>query len=308
VSWKQCRSRIVQFIHGVFARSVIRVRVFSSPGPALPIVVSGDPSSGHLPNARSSASTDGSAWHRIDAARTSPLVRLRAVRPCPVTACPRFAPVVAAAVQEKWSQELMAAGRNAFAVTFGRFNPVTKGHLALLTAMVAGWEVVTVCVSDLAVDAPPGFDPRRAPMPEEFYSACDEKCSLERNPFTVEERVAMWRETIRAAGLSGAATAVAIRRPEHYPQEFNDRFPADRHDLAFGNSTNEFDVAKTQHFQRLLNRAVLPVQPAFTLHATDIKRSVGRGADWSQYLPPGGYEVFAGIGGPDRLARAALTV
>lgn len=197
----------------------------------------------------------------------------------------------------------MTEGLNRQSVTFGRFNPATKGHLALVAAALANWDTLCICVSDLAAAVPSAFDPRSAPMPEEFYSACDAKCSPERNPFTVDERVWMWRATLRAAGLSEVVTVVAIRRPEHYPDEFNDRFPADRHDLIFGNSTNDFDVLKSMYFGLLLKRPVLPVEPAFTLHTTDIKSRVRQGADWSEYLPPGGYEVFAAIQGPDRMAR-----
>lgn len=188
------------------------------------------------------------------------------------------------------------------AVTFGRYSPVTIGHATAAVAIVQRWEHLTTGVLEIV-------KPRRFAVPapfRSFYDACDAKCRPTQNPFSSDERIRMWKATIRQLALRERVSVVALQRPEYSPSVFNSLFPPSDYDLVFPSTANDataFDSKRNVQMARILNRPVFRVEPPIIVHASDIRGAVALGCPWAWFLPSGSLKTFMSMNGEVRIAR-----
>ena len=195
-------------------------------------------------------------------------------------------------------------------VVVGRYTIVSHGHLAQVRKAREISETVTVALLDLEVGCTAPDDETRYPEGEKFLRLCDINCAPRRNPFTLAERMEMWRAAILTEFDEGTVRAERTLRPELFPAEFNRQFPSATHQLlttAPSPTCSEFDRLRTKEFETRLSRDVVEIEPDFVQHTSDLVRNAKVHSDWQRVVAPGAVGVFMEIDGPRRL-RAAYEV
>lgn len=188
------------------------------------------------------------------------------------------------------------------AVTFGRYSPVTIGHAVAVVEVLQTWTHLSIGV--LSIERPKTF---RLPRDlKDFYKKCDTKCAHTHNPFSVEERIRMWKATIKRLGLSRQVSVCPLRRPEYFTEAFNSQFPPNEYDLVFPGSldnTSKFDIDRNVNMGSILGREVYFVNPPLIIHGSRIRRAVSRGCPWDWFVPGGALRVFVDVEGSRRLGK-----
>jgi hypothetical protein len=110
------------------------------------------------------------------------------------------------------------------AVFVGRFAVLTRAHLSTAETILRRWSRLTVGVLEVTPSPPPQLVQRFG----EFYKLCLSSCGDEDNPFSVEERIRLWRDALHHAGLTTRGQIVEVIQPELNPEWFNRRFPPRR--------------------------------------------------------------------------------
>lgn len=187
------------------------------------------------------------------------------------------------------------------ALWFGRFQPPSIAHLAMLETILKTWEKLTIAVI-FNSPRPVGVDSKWAM----YLSASDNTVyTPEKNPFAPQEIVAMWEACIQIHSLAERVTVIATPRPQYI--DLNTQFPPEKFDYVLTEITKEdsaMDKLRDTIFPQLLGREVVYVKPPFKLHNSEIRRLVFSGEkDWQDFVPVGAYEAFIGMNGPARMSK-----
>ena len=167
----------------------------------------------------------------------------------------------------------MAEGEPSRVLFVGRCQPFHLGHLAMVEALVREYdEVVVILGSSQASDTP-------------------------KNPFSLEERTRMLRESLQAEGLEAVQIVPLRDVGDHaaWLEELIALAPA------FEAIVSHDDV--TRHIFERAGYEVLdrPLLERESLSGTEVRRRVRAGEDWEELVPPAVRIIVREIDGVQRI-------
>lgn len=181
------------------------------------------------------------------------------------------------------------------AVWDGRFQPVHRGHIAVVERAFTQFEC------DLTVMIIQSSEGSK----DEYGDEVNRHHQLSRNPLTYWERVRLLElsEPRVPAGLK--LRIQGIPRPDLYWDLARPFYPPGRFLILTGK--DEYEQRKVHFWNglgettRLLDTSGLP-----KFSATDLKKAIHAGEGWEQFLPEGALQFFREIDGPRRFAEADI--
>ena len=186
------------------------------------------------------------------------------------------------------------------ALWLGRFQPPSIGHVVALLALLAYWEKLTIGIVHRFNKK---FEARKT-WQDYLAKVSDVTDSVEKNPFTPDEILEMWTETIKHLKLTHRVTFVSMARVAFQP-DFNKDFPIETYDLvdmALHLTDPTHDHLRRDTFERILNRPIAYVYTPWKMHVSEMRERIRSDKlSWSDCLPPGGYESFIRMNGPERM-------
>ena len=154
------------------------------------------------------------------------------------------------------------------AVTFGRFNYFSKGHIYFFEEILKKWEkLVIVCLENSTSD-------ERLYTSDDlllnvFYKECDANFEKTLLPITTRLEAI----NIFAKKYPNRVTVTQGGRPENSPNDFNRCFPVSQFDLVFSKDYSKyFDLLRFEAFEKILERKVIAIHPSKYIHNTEIAR------------------------------------
>ena len=185
------------------------------------------------------------------------------------------------------------------ALWLGRFQPPTIAHLATLQEILRFWEKVVVGV----IVRSSGNVPPDSPWKQFLDSTASQAVATWKNPFTGDEIVRLWMDSIVGEVSSGRVIFVTMPQVAHQ-LDFSSRFPKETYDFVeveYGSDSTESDRLRLQTFASLLERSIHFVQSPLILHNTEIRHLVSSGKSWTEFIPQGALETFTELNGASRL-------
>ena len=188
----------------------------------------------------------------------------------------------------------------------GRFQPPTIAHMHTAEVILdSGWNHLTIAVV-YDVARPSNVDPRW----KEYLEISDRTAfGPGKIIFNADEVKEMWEAGIVAARLDKQVRVVTMARTQYNPN-LNTDFPPFEYDYivpTLTDGTDELDKIRRALYAEVFNRPIKTVVPTFSFHNSQIRESIrarGDKAGWESALPPGTYEMFMDISGPQRVAEA----
>lgn len=167
-----------------------------------------------------------------------------------------------------------------YAVTFGRFNSISKGHEAFFDAILEKWDYLTIIVLDDIREIDNVIPQRKN---TEFYNLCDSNWNVKMLP--LEIRLNAMNIFKFSYEHSKKINVVSFPRVEYFPSLFNSQYPSNIYDLVFSNDqTTKFDIIKIKQFQQILDREIALVNPNKIIHNKDIKNKIKEKGDLLLYF------------------------
>lgn len=181
------------------------------------------------------------------------------------------------------------------AVWDGRFQPLHRGHIAVIERIFTQFE------RDLTVMIIQSSEGSR----DEYGDEVNRHHQLSRNPLTYWERVRLL-ELSRARVPDGLKLRIqGIPRPDLYWDIAKPFYPPDRFLIVTGK--DEYEQRKVHFWDRLGETTrLLDVSGIPKISATEVKTAIHTGQGWERFLPDGTLEFFREIGGPRRFAEANI--
>lgn len=167
-------------------------------------------------------------------------------------------------------------------ITFGRYNIITNAHLDTVKTILNISEKLIIGVltpesSQIYID----------PAHKNFYEECDKNHKMSIRLFNNTQIIEMWEKILETENLSHRVDVVKIKRPEYFPDEFNEQFPKQNHTLVFpdlNEGENSFDTIRNEKFKQILNREVILVKPTIKIHTSSIINRNNK-IDYKKYVP-----------------------
>lgn len=182
-----------------------------------------------------------------------------------------------------------------FAIYDGRFQPWHIGHMAFVERIhvETGLPVVIMVIHSTLSRTTEGYS-----------SIADEHHRPKKNPLSVWERVTLIRSAVDHAKFDFVTDILAIPRPDLHWDLARGFYPADRVICLSGK--DEYERRKEAFWAecgeqtRIISTEGLP-----KISATDIKRKMRLGEDWSDLIPLGAQDYLRAIDGLQRIAAAS---
>lgn len=181
-----------------------------------------------------------------------------------------------------------------FAVYDGRFQPFHVGHLAFIERIHAQtrFPVVIMVVHSTM-----------SGLTEGYSSIADEHHRPEKNPLSVWERLSLIKASIEHAKFDFVAGILAIPRPDLHWDMAKAFYPAKR--IICLSGKDEYERRKEVFWAERGERTmVININGLPKISATELKRKMRLGEDWSNLIPAGSRDQLIEIGGEKRIAAA----
>lgn len=131
----------------------------------------------------------------------------------------------------------------------------------------------------------------------------DEHHRPEKNPLTVWERITLVQRAISQAKFDFVASVLAVPRPDLDWELARAFYPRDRVICLSGK--DEYERRKERFWTELGEKVlVINIEGLPKISATELKRKMSNGDEWSDLIPSGAREYFEEIGGCQRLKGA----
>lgn len=154
------------------------------------------------------------------------------------------------------------------AVTFGRFNYLSMGHISFLESILKKWSKVTVIILDTELSHTRMF--YTDSQLKTFYNMCESH--FQNTLLPLDTRIKAF-DNISMINTADVHVFAGLR-PELHSNWFNMNFPATDYDLVFSKDpNNQFDKLRFECFKSILKRNVFEVKPSLYVHNTQILRS-----------------------------------
>jgi nicotinamide-nucleotide adenylyltransferase len=181
------------------------------------------------------------------------------------------------------------------AVWDGRFQPLHRGHVAVMEAIIAQFDTDLVV---LIIQSSEG-------MADTYGAEVNRHHKLSRNPLTFWERYRLIKLATRGLGCADRVSILGIPRPDLHWELARSFYPAPRFICLTGKDDYERQKAlfwaQLGEETRTVDTAGIP-----RISATDVKTALKRGKGWEQWLPESTLAYFREIDGPARFKRADL--
>ncbi len=157
------------------------------------------------------------------------------------------------------------------AVTFGRFNFISKGHVNFIETVLKKWDelyLIILVPDDISMSM---F--YKNPATQNFLDKC--KSKIHSKPLlSINYRVNAFSEVIKNnPKLQGKVHLSVSCRPDANVALFNASYPEKFFDLVFPNDdTTQLDKSKICEFEKVFFRKVYGVNPDFILHNSQIEK------------------------------------
>lgn len=193
------------------------------------------------------------------------------------------------------------------AVTFGRYNILTFGHLSTFISILDDWDNLKILILDNSLEK----RDKEVSIFREFYDLCELNHIKKRNVFTVEERVDMMQAVLHEYHLTNKISIEVAPRPEYNYSSFNKNYPMEEYDLVFPSVENEevrFDIIRNEAFEKILSRKVFTVNPEITLHLSSVVKEINQHNSIEKYIPKSIVEYLLDVDGINRLLNMYKTL
>ena len=166
------------------------------------------------------------------------------------------------------------------AVTFGRYNNFSYGHISTLIAILKDFKKINIGLiaddkkSDIYIE-------------EKFkrlYELADENYTKKKLlPVDIRKKMIIAGIKQFDSRLLEKINIKIIKRPEYFIHEFNNVFPLESYELVFPKAKeekNEFDLLRNDLMSELLERKISFVTPKLTVHNSQMSYR-----DREKYIP-----------------------
>jgi nicotinamide-nucleotide adenylyltransferase len=191
--------------------------------------------------------------------------------------------------------QLIPDRSNAHAVWDGRFQPLHRGHIKVMEAIVEQFDCDLVV---MIIQSSEGFV-------DSYSQEVNRHHRHARNPLTFWERYQLIRLALNPLSIASRVTILGIPRPDLYWEIARSFYPAcrficltDKDDYEKSKATFWSQLGETT---RIVDTSKIP-----RISATDVKHSLKSGHGWEKYMPEASVEYFKNIDGPARFQRADL--
>jgi nicotinamide mononucleotide adenylyltransferase len=181
------------------------------------------------------------------------------------------------------------------AVWDGRFQPLHKGHVAVMEAIVRQF------ATDLVVMIIQSSEGSRS----EYGKEVDRHHKLSRNPLTFWERFQLIRLALKGSKFAANIEVLGIPRPDLHWDIARNFYPDRRFICLTGK--DEYERRKEHFWAGLGERVrVVDIRDVPRVSATNFKAALKRGRDFERFLPDNCIEYFRSIDGPARFMSADI--
>lgn len=182
------------------------------------------------------------------------------------------------------------------AVWDGRFQPFQLGHVSVIKAILARFDVpLVIFIIQSTVERPD------AP----YTAQVNVHHSLDRNPLTLWERYEMIHAAIAADFPDRPVTVLGIPRPDVYWDIARNFYPRRR--FICITDKDDYERSKARFWTALGERVeVVPVGDLPDVSSTRVKQLIKSNGNWRALLHPATLDYFERINGPARFREANL--
>lgn len=187
------------------------------------------------------------------------------------------------------------------AVTFGRYNVFSLGHLSTIKEILKSWEHLHI----LVIDSELPKNNELIPTLCEFYALCDKNHTKNKNVFNTSERLEFIKRACVEAGIIDRITIGITCRPEYNYDYFNFQYPKSKFDLVFPECSEDskFDKLRNVAFEKILNRKVFDVKAPVVMHLSDIVEKLNNNSNIKSFFLSSVVQYLKDINGLERLAK-----
>lgn len=184
---------------------------------------------------------------------------------------------------------------SSLAVWDGRFQPLHRGHVAVIEAILQQFDCDLVV---MIIQSSEGSQ-------NAYGAEVNKHHLLSRNPLTFWERFNLLKLATQNLKQASKVNILGIPRPDLFWDIAKAFYPDNRFICLTGK--DEYEQRKKQFWSSLGEQTrIVDISTVPTISATELKIALKSGRSWESFLPDGTLEYFKSINGPQRFADADI--